>query len=122
MTNVQLPDGLAAQAVWLRQTDASATGSGAADRYGVVLVSETARRRQGLWLTIAGITFPIVVFLVGLPWYVAVPGPLIAVGGVFYGLGGAGGYYELRPDGSLGERFGRRPPSGMSGMRAHKPR
>ena len=106
--------------LWVRMVWAPATTTDPDDRP-IALVTDRSR----FWLPIIAM---IVALLVGLILILAHAAPillllvlLISFGAIRYERGGRSGYYEVRPDGSLGDYLGRRVPFGLREMRPTKP-
>jgi hypothetical protein len=91
------------------------------DDHPIALVIDRSR----FWLSLIAM---IVAFLAGITLILVHASPLalvvvlvISFGAYRYERGGKSGYYEVRPDGGLGDYLGRRVPLGLKEMRPTRP-
>ncbi|GAC1495074.1 MAG: hypothetical protein NVS1B1_13020 [Candidatus Limnocylindrales bacterium] len=90
----------------------------------LALITDKRRLIIGGAIMLVGFAVVIVARAVHAPWTVALAALILEVVGGLYAAGGnRSGYYEVAPDGSLGDYLGRKKPEvgSMRGMKASKP-
>jgi len=105
--------------LWVRMTWAPKDASGIQERP-ITLVSDRRRWVIGGIPAVLGFLLAIALALVHAPLVLVILPLLVSLAGARYAAGGPSGYYEVRPDGSLGDYLGRKVPVGLSEMRRTK--
>ena len=108
----KLPPDLAANRVWVSNHDS--------DGRAIVYISERRRRMVAGVGAVAGLVAILAALAMHLLVGLLVLGLGISFAGAVYGNGGRSGFYEVEPDGSLGEYLGRAKPE-LSSMRGVRP-
>jgi hypothetical protein len=91
------------------------------DDVSIVLITD----RRRFWISAIPLALVFVLAIAGLlihaPPILVIVELLLIFAAYRYAAGGKSGYYEVRPDGSLGDFLGRRTPTGLSSMERMKP-
>lgn len=113
LDRTKVPSDLWVQRLWV--PDGSAPG-----RRPVAFVTDKRRLIVGGAIMVVGFAVVIVARAMHAPWTVALTALFLEVVGALYAAGGQrSGYYEVAPDGSLGDYFARKKPD-LSSMRPMK--
>jgi hypothetical protein len=106
--------------LWVRMLWLPRSGDDSQD-LPIALVRDRRRFRLGLIPIVLAIPVAIaLLFSHGSP-VLAILVVLLTFAGYQIGAGGKSGYYEVRPDGSLGDFLGKRTPVGLPGMERMAP-
>jgi hypothetical protein len=94
------------------------------NRPALALITDKKRLIIGGAIMVVGFVVVIIARALHAPWTVALAALVLEVVGGLYAAGGnRSGYYQVAPDGSLGDYLGRKKPevSAMRGMKVSKP-
>ena|ERR1700687_2077787 len=92
----------------------------APERHGIALITDKRRLIIGGAIMVVGFAVVIAVRALKAPWAVALIALALEVTGGLYAAGGQrSGYYQVAPDGSLGDYLGRKTPD-LTSMRGTK--
>jgi len=111
LDKTKLPPDLMANRVWVSIRDS--------DDRAIAYVTGRRRRLTGGAIAVAGFVVILAILALHLAVGLLVLGVAMSMAGAVYGNGGRSGFYEVEPDGTLGEYLGRSRPqlSSMRGMR-----
>jgi hypothetical protein len=116
LDRTKVPSDLWVQRLWVPEGSPS-------NRHGIALITDKRRLIIGGAIMVVGFAVIVAVRALKAPWAVALVALALEVIGGLYAAGGQrSGYYEVAPDGSLGDYVGRKTPdlTSMHGVKVPK--